>query len=89
MKRFWKHPWTVAVCNWLLVMAIFSVSRLFYYLTNMPAYPDVTFSHLCELLFGGIRFDMTALLYLNSVYLVLMFLPFRFRSNRIYQQVAK
>lgn len=89
MKRFWKHPWTVAVCNWLLVMAIFSVSRLFYYLTNMPAYPDVTFSHLCELLFGGIRFDMTALLYLNSVYLVLMFLPFRFRSNRIYQQVAQ
>ena len=89
MKRFWKHPWMVAVCNWLLVMAIFSMSRLFYYLTNTVSYPDVTFSHLCELMFGGIRFDMTALLYLNSVYLVLMFLPFRFRSNRIYQQVAK
>jgi len=89
MKQFWKHPWTVAVCNWLLVMAIFSVSRLFYYLTNQATYPDVTFSHLCELMFGGIRFDMTALLYLNSVYIVLMLLPFRFRSNRIYQQVAQ
>ena len=88
-ERFIKHPWTVAVCNWLLVMAIFSVSRLFYYLTNQATYPDVTFSHLCELMFGGIRFDMTALLYLNSVYIVLMLLPFRFRSNRIYQQVAQ
>lgn len=84
-----KHPWVVAVCNWLLVMAIFSVSRLFYYLTNQATYPDVTFSHLCEMLFGGIRFDMTALLYLNSVYIVMMLLPFRFRSNRIYQQMAQ
>ena len=74
--------------NWLLVMAIFTLSRLFYYLTNLSTYPDVTFGHLGELLFGGVRFDMTALFYLNSVYLLLMLLPFRFRANRIYQRIA-
>ena len=91
MKRIWNHPWTVTVCNWLLMMAIFSLSRIFYYLISLDAYPDMTMSHLGEILFGGIRFDMTALLYLNSVYMLLMLfpLPMNWRQNRIYQQVAK
>ena len=83
------HPWVVAVSNWLLVMAIFSVSRLFYYLTNMISYPDVSAVHLLEMLYGGIRFDMTALLYLNSVYLLMELLPLRLRGNATYQKVAR
>ena len=83
------HPWVVAVCNWLLVMAILSVSRLFYYLTNMSTYPDVSMSHLLEMMAGGIRFDLTASLYLNSVYFLMQLLPFRFRSNTVYQQIAR
>ena len=83
------HPWVVAVSNWLLVMAIFSFSRLFYYLTNMSSYPDVSAVHLLEMLYGGIRFDMTALLYLNSVYLLMELLPLRLRGNATYQQVAR
>lgn len=83
------HPWVVAVSNWLLVMAIFSFSRLFYYLTNMSSYPDVSAVHLLEMLYGGIRFDMTALLYLNSVYLLMELLPLRLRGNATYQQIAR
>ena len=83
------HPWVVAVSNWLLVMAIFSFSRLFYYLTNMSSYPDVSAVHLLEMLYGGIRFDMTTLLYLNSVYLLMELLPLRLRGNATYQQVAR
>ena len=89
MKRFWQHPWTVTVCNWLLVMAIFSLSRLFYYLTNINDYPDITFRHLMELMGGGIRFDMTASLYLNSVYILLQLFPLRIRQNATYQKVAQ
>ena len=69
-------------------MAIFTLSRLFYYVTNLATYPDVTLSHLGEMLFCGVRFDMTALFYLNSVYLLMMLLPLRLRANRIYQRIA-
>ena len=88
-RGVFQHPWVVAVCNWLLVMAILSVSRLFYYLTNMSTYPDVSMSHLLEMMAGGIRFDLTASLYLNSVYFLMQLLPFRFRGNAIYQQIAR
>ena len=74
--KIWKHPWVVAACNFALMMAIFSLSRLFYFLTNQATYPDSS-SHLCELMFGGVRFDLTALLYLNSVYLLLQLFHLR------------
>jgi len=70
-------------------MAIFSLSRLFYYLTNTATYPDVSGSHLWELLGGGVRFDLTALLYLNSVYLLLELFPLKIRQHKRYQQVAQ
>lgn len=87
--KIWKHPWVVAACNFALVMAIFSLSRVFYFLINQASYPDVGGSHLWELLYGGVRFDLTALLYLNSAYLVLELLPLHIRQQTIYQQVAK
>lgn len=83
------HPWVVAACNWLLVMFVFSLSRLFYYLTNLDTYPNVTTGHLWEMMVGGIRFDLTAGLYLNSVYLLLEWLPVRARSHPRYQQIAR
>ena len=89
MKRFWQHPWTVTVCNWLLVMAIFSLSRLFYYLTNLSEYPDISFRHLMEIMGGGIRFDMTASLYLNCVYILLQLFPLRIRQHTTYRNIAK
>ena len=87
--KIWKHPWVVAACNFALVMAIFTLSRVFYFLTNQASYPDVSGSHLWELLLGGVRFDLTALLYLNSAYLILELLPLCIRENTVYQQVAR
>lgn len=90
-QKVWQHPWTIAAYNWLLVMVLYMVMRLFYYWVNVDMYPNVSGSHLLEMCLGGIRFDMTALLYLNSVYLLLMLLPlpWSWRTNRKYQVAAE
>ena len=75
MRQIWKHPWVVAACNMLLVMLLYSISRLFFYWVNIDLYPNVSAQHLLEMLAGGMRFDLTALLYLNSLYLLLALLP--------------
>ena len=91
MKRYWQHPWVVGVCNLILIFVLYTISRLFFYWVNIDLYPDVTFSHLMEMLVGGMRFDVTALFYLNSVYMLLMWapLPWSWRQNSTYQKVAK
>lgn len=89
--RAWRHPWVVAATNFLLVMAIYSLSRWFFYRINTDMFPNVSPAHLREMLAGGVRFDLTALLYLNSVYILLMLLPLptKVRNNAHYQRVAK
>ncbi len=88
INAIWKHPWTVAACNFLLVMALYTLSRLFFYWVNLDIFPDVSPAHLLEMCLGGMRFDLTALLYLNSVYLLLMLLPLPQRANPTYEKVA-
>ena len=91
MKRFWNHPWVCAAYNILLVMAAYTLSRLFFFVTSPDLFPDVSAAHLWEMLLGGVRFDLTAILYLSSVYLLLALfpLPMNWRQNGVYQSVAK
>ena len=91
MKQILKHPWLVGASNLLLVMVLYTISRLFFYLVNVDLYPNVSVSHLLEMLAGGLRFDLTALLYLNSLYLLLVLLPLpaTIRNHQKYLCTAK
>lgn len=80
-----------AIWNILLLMAIYSLSRLFFFFINSDLYPEVSTAHLVEMLLGGMRFDLTAVLYLSSVYLVLALLPLplKVRNHRVYQTITR
>ena len=88
MKGLWRHPWSVAVCNILLVMALYSGMRLFCYAVNGSMFPNVSGAHLWEMMAGGLRFDLTAVLYLSSLYLIgiLLPLPARWRQHPGFQK---
>ena len=89
LKAFWKHPWTVVACNLLLIMAIYTIMRIFCYWMDRAIFPNIDTAHLIEILLGGMRFDLTAILYLSSVYIIgsLLPLPANWRENTIYQKV--
>lgn len=91
LRRIWHHPLIAAACNLLVVMLIYTLTRLFLYYSTPSFFGDVTPAHLREMLLGGLRFDLTAVLYLSSVYLVLALapLPGAWRQNRIYERVVK
>ena len=81
-----RHPWLIGALNLLIVMAIYTLSRVFFYWINLDLYPNVDNAHLLEMIMGGWRFDLTALLYLNSLYilLILLPLPIQIRNNKHY-----
>lgn len=72
-------------------MVLYTISRLFFYWVNVDLYPSVSANHLLEMLFGGMRFDLTALLYLNALYLLLVLLPLptAIRNHTTYISMAK
>ena len=85
-----RHPWLIGALNLLIVMAIYTLSRVFFYWINIDLYPNVDDAHLLEMIMGGWRFDLTALLYLNSLYILLILLPrpIQIRNNKHYIRVT-
>jgi len=70
-------------------MLVFTLSRIFFFVVNKSYFPDVDTPHLLTLLKGGMQFDLTALLYVNLLYMAMQLIPFRFRSNATYQKTAR
>jgi arylsulfatase A-like enzyme len=56
---------------------------------NQDLFADVTFGRLLKMMWGGLRFDLTAVLYTNALYIFAQAIPFRFRCTDIYQKIVK
>ncbi len=72
-----------------VVYLLFSVQRLIFYLINIRYFPDMPFSHLLELMVSGFRFDLTAVLYVNSLYILMMLIPLKIKYNDVYKKSAR
>ena len=75
--------------NLLVVMLLFSACRFTFYFLNKGLYPGMETDWLMHLCKGGLRFDLSAVLYVNSLYVLAMLLPFSFRDNEVYRKILK
>lgn len=66
-----------------------SLTRVIFYAYNASLFPDVSANEFCTILWGGLRFDTTAIIYLNCVFILMNILPFCFVYGSVYQKVAK
>ena len=72
-----------------VVFLLFSLQRLFFYLINIRYFPEMPVSHLAELMISGLRFDLTAVLYVNSLYILLMLLPLKLKYTDLYKKSVR
>ncbi|MBP5135813.1 MAG: sulfatase-like hydrolase/transferase [Paludibacteraceae bacterium] len=80
--------YAVVIINLLLAMLVYTLCRLEFYLVNKADFfPEV--ADLRTIFLGGLKFDLTAVLYSNIVYIAMMIIPFKFRYGNVYQKVAK
>ena len=73
------------LCNLLLAYATYMLARIIYLLVNYSYFSQgLTFSHLMELLGGGLMFDTTAILVTHIPYILLMLLTPWQRVSKYY-----
>ncbi len=82
-----KNIYKALVLSLLLVMAIYSFSRICFYLFNTSFFPGMTLPRFAWILVGGLKFDLAAVLYTNSLFILLLILPFAFRFTTWYKQI--
>ncbi len=68
-----------------LAMLLFTFCRIGFYLYNTELFPGLSFTNFISILAGGLRFDLTAVIYTNLLFILLMIIPFEFRFRKGYQ----
>lgn len=84
-----KQPGFVMAVNFLILLAVYMLSRWFFYYMNINSFQDVTFSEMMTISWGGLRFDISALCYLNLICIIMQFIPLKVRDSVNYQRVVK
>ena len=78
------------LCNLVIAYILYFLARIIYLLENYSYFGQgLSFSHLIEMLGGGLVFDASAILVTNIPYIVLTLLPWHRKENNTYQQVCK
>jgi phosphoglycerol transferase MdoB-like AlkP superfamily enzyme len=84
-----RNIYVVLAYRILIVMLLFSISRVGFYVFNYRMFPDIPFSQLLTIFKGGLLFDISATVYINLIFIFFHIIPFEIRSNKIYQEILK
>ena len=75
-------PLGVTLYNLLIVYVVYFSARLIYFLENYSYFSqNLSFSHVLEMLRGGLVFDTSAILVTNIPYIVLMLFPLHYKET--------
>ena len=73
----------------LFLIVLYQVWRLLFVLFNYTFFHSLRLESLPQLLLGSLRFDLSAIMYLNVVYIAMFIVPFNFRYNAVYLSAGK
>ncbi len=70
-------------------MILFSICRIGFYMFNFKMFPDISISRFLTIMKGGLMFDISAVVYINMLFILLHIIPFEIRYGDIYQSILK
>ncbi|MBQ0056981.1 MAG: sulfatase-like hydrolase/transferase [Bacteroidales bacterium] len=82
LQKCLRLPVVALIANLVLVYLLFAVSRLLFVWCNSALYADhLDAAYLMQLMTAGLRFDTTAIIYLNCWLILAFLLPIRPKEN--------
>ncbi len=84
-----RNIYIVLIYRILIVMFLFSVSRIGFYFFNFRMFPGIPFNQLLTILKGGLLFDISAAVYINLIFIFFHIIPLDIRYNKNYQEILK
>lgn len=85
---FSRNILIVLIYRIILVLLLFSLSRIGFYFFNLKMFPGITPGEFISILRGGIVFDISAAVYINMLFILLQIVPFDFRYSKIYEKLS-
>ncbi len=77
------------VLYFLIMMFLFSLSRIGFYLYNKDLFSEIPLGKFMRIMAGGLKFDVSAILYTNMLFFFMYLIPQPFRYHRIFRSILK
>ncbi|MCF6360452.1 MAG: sulfatase-like hydrolase/transferase [Cyclobacteriaceae bacterium] len=88
LKNIRSYPIAEVLLKLGLVMVLFTITRLLFYLFNLDSFQTTSLYQLSIIFLGGLRFDLSAALYINSLYAILMLIPVNGKNHKAYRAIT-
>ena len=83
-------PIWATLINLLIAYGVYFLARVIYFLENYSYFSqNLSFSHVMEMLEGGLVFDTSAILVTNIPYIVMMLFPIHLKENATYHKLCR
>ncbi len=89
LRNLLRNDYTTLLCRLLLLYVLWFLCRIVFYGTNHVAIGPIEWAEWPGLLRGAWTFDTVSILYVNSLFILLSLLPFRFRERAGYRRGLK
>lgn len=86
---FSRNVFVVLAYRILIMMVLFTLCRIGFFLFNIKMFPGVSPKEFLTILRGGLSFDISAIVYINMLFILLSMIPVDFRYNESYEKVLK
>ncbi|QEK52098.1 sulfatase-like hydrolase/transferase [Pedobacter aquae] len=70
-----------------IIVVLYAICRIAFYIFNASSFPEFNFSHFLMLLYGGLKFDISAIIYLNLLFIASQIIPLKVRYSKRYQKI--
>lgn len=83
-------PILALIVNLLIAIVVYNIARIEFILENFSYFSEnLSLSSLSQMFAGGYMFDRSAIVYSNSLYIVMMLLPIWQKENHTYHKICK
>ena len=86
---FSRNIFVVLIYRILLIMILFSLCRIGFFLFNHKMFPGVSLTQFLLMMKGGLTFDISAVVYINMLFILLSIIPLDIRYKDVYQTILK
>jgi phosphoglycerol transferase MdoB-like AlkP superfamily enzyme len=87
MLKFLKgNIYISLVLRLLIILVIFSICRIAFYIFNIDSFTGINIQNFSRILLGGLKFDISAIFYINILFILSQLVPFHFRYSNQYQK---
>jgi phosphoglycerol transferase MdoB-like AlkP superfamily enzyme len=81
-SKYTTNIYLATILQFGIILFVYTLLRLIFYYLNTSLFPDISGGYLMHILLAGIKFDISALCYLNSLFILIRFLPVDFPARK-------